>query len=519
MFKLDSLAYSSKNCSVFKMPRQLVVPLTIFIIILFTVSGLTAFQTQHQPSVLLQAAASSNSQPEELYKKTIENFANAYGVAEGKLFTTDYAGNLLCFDAQTGKRLWNNTVGSCSQMNIIEIHDRILYVGSPGGIVKTVDINTGKLLPLQFQAIVDTSWGSKSPPTAFTIVDGRIFVDQSSGWRAYNVSTGELLWESFTGVRTNPPDIPYNVNVWAFDNNLVLATGGYRSGNTFYNGVYRINPDTGTILWSISGFSNNQPLVYNDRIIFWNCNETGIDTGQTVISVDASTGDILWNIDLQTMIYQPIIYQDQLLFATTDGHFCALKLPEGSLFWKTRLTSNPIFSEALTVQIDSQAQKLFWGYITAIAYNGKTNNYQYIGNLYSLDLTEGTVIWKNSFNAGISFYPSTPHWQTEIAVLNNAVFLSTGVDLWAFNKLTGMKFGLVEQFEHYLLPIVSEQDKLFVVADLNIIVYHDYLDSTIMEPNSSPKMYQQIIVLVVIVVIVVLLFLVYRKYTNKHNIA
>jgi outer membrane protein assembly factor BamB len=511
MFNLESLAYSSENCSVFKMPRQLVVSLTIFIIILFTVSGLTAFQTQHQPSVLLQVTSDSISQPEVLYQKDIKHFATACTVAEGKLFITDYEYNLICFDAQTGRRLWSNEGFS----GIFTVQDGILYVGSSGGIVKTVDINTGKLLPLQFQAIVDTSWGSKSPPTACTVVDGRIFVEQS-GWRAYNVSTGELLWESLSPSHTNLPGMPYTEDVWAFENNLVIAYGIYPSGSVFHRGVYRINPDTGTLMWSISGFTDNNPLLYNDRVIFWNYNKTDTDTGQTVISVDASTGDILWNIDLKTMIYQPVICQDKFLFVTTDGHFGALGLSKGSLIWNTQLTSEPIFLGALSLQVDSQTQRIFWGYLTTIQNNENTNNCRYDGNLYSLNSTTGNIIWTSPFSADIIFF-TNPSWQPDIAVLNSTVFLSTFGDLWEFSKSTGTILG-TKNFEHYISIIVSAYNKVFVVADLYVIAYNDYSDSTITGSHSWPKVYQQIIVPVVVGVIVALLFLVYRKYRNKHNI-
>jgi len=517
LLKLESFGSTSENCSILKIHRQLAMSLTIFIIILILFFGLTSFQTQHQSAYASSNSIYSISQTEILYQCTIKNFANTYTIAEGKLFVISKY-DLNCFDARTGKNLWQITVGGGSYAGApLVVQDGIVFAGVAEGKVITVDANTGKLLPLQFQAIVETSWGSKSTPTAFAVADGRLYVAQT-GWRAYNVSTGVLLWETFSPSRTNPPNMPYNDNVWAFDDNLVLAAGIYPSGNNFYNGVYRINSDTGTILWSIPWFSNNQPLVYNGSIIFWNCNETNSDTGQTVLSVDATTGNIFWNLDLKTVIYKPVIYQEQLLFVTSDGHLCMLNLSEGSLVWevplKTPYVSSDVSSGISSIQVDSQSQRIFWSY-TTMEYIQSTDNFQYEGFLYSLDLTEGNVIWASpfKFNSGFFSYPSV---QTEIAVLNNTVFLNTGVDLLTFNKSTGTLFGSTN-FEHCLLPIVSAYNKLFVVADLTAIAYTNYSDSAITEPHSLPKTCQQIIVLAVVGIIITLLTLVYRKHRNKHN--
>ena len=491
---------SGRLCYALKIHRKLIVPLTIFILILLTVSVLTVFSN------------STNSQPKTLYQKDIKHFATSYTVAEGKLFITDYEYNLLCFDAQTGKQSWNNTGRS-----ILTVQNSILYVGSSGGIVNTVDVHTGNLLPLQFQAIVDTSWGSKSPPTAAVIADGRLFVKQS-GWRAYNVSTGKLLWESFSASHTNPINMPYTDNVWAFDGNLVLASGSYFSGNSFHSGLYRINPDTGTILWSISGFSNNQPLVYEDKIVFWNYDETTSDTGQTVISVDALTGDILWRIDLKATMYQPVIYQDHIVFVTTDGYFIAMELSGDSLVWKTPLTLDPIYLGALSVHIDSQTQSLFWGYITTIQNNEDTDNCYYDGYLYRLDLTTGNVIWASPFNADIVFFTNPSNWQPEIAILDNTVFLSTFGNLWEFSKSTGTIIGM-KTFEHYMLPIASVYNKLFVVADLHVIAYSDYSGNVTTWSYLLSNVHQRFILLsVAICAIVALLILLYLKYIDKRSI-
>ena len=76
---------SGRLCYALKIHRKLIVPLTIFILILLTVSVLTVFSN------------STNSQPKTLYQKDIKHFATSYTVAEGKLFITDYEYSSLTF--------------------------------------------------------------------------------------------------------------------------------------------------------------------------------------------------------------------------------------------------------------------------------------------------------------------------------------------------------------------------------------------------------------------------------------
>ncbi|MDR0373344.1 MAG: PQQ-binding-like beta-propeller repeat protein [Nitrososphaerota archaeon] len=517
MVKLKRVQAYIEKCSVLKIQRQLRAPRIIFTIILCAIFGLTAFQIPYQSSILLQAAVPSIAQTEVLYQQTIETFASTYTVAEGKIFVSDDY-NLNCFNAQTGKKLWQSNAGGRSGRIVVQ--DGIVFAGSAGGKVITIDANNGKLLQLQFQAIVETSGGSKSPPTTFAVADGRLYVEQT-GWRAYNTSSGALLWESFSPSSTNPPNIPYNDNVRVFEDSLVLASGIYPSDNTFLRGVYRIDPDTGTVLWSIPDFVSYQPLVYKDKIIFLEHNETNPDTEQTVLSVDATTGDIFWSNKLETIIGQPVIHQDQLLFATTNGYFCALNLAGGKLVWKTPLTPPPPFAaEAATpIQVDSQTQRIFWGYIST-HYNESIDCYQYEGKLYNIGVTEGNVIWTSLFNANITSVAINLPWQTEIALLNNTVYLKAaiGIDLWALNKTTGTILGM-EHYEHYIAPMVSAYNKLFVVADLYVMAYNDYSDNAITEPHSLTKMDKQIIIIATTTAgtIITLSIVVYQKYRKKHN--
>jgi len=77
----------------------------------------------------------------------------------------------------------------------------------------------------------------------------------------------------------------------------------------------------------------------------------------------------------------------------------------------------------------------------------------------------------------------------------------------------------MKTFEHYMLPISSAYNQLFVVADLYVIAYSDYLGNATMWSYLLSTVHQQFIVLAVaICAVVVLLILVYLKYIDKHSI-
>lgn len=430
--------------------------------------------------ILSQTITQSIPQTMIQYQKDIENFANAYTVAEGKLLFTDAWGNLLCFDAESGRQLWRVSVGGYGSGGpAIVVQDGKVYTGAAGGIVKTVDLNSGNLLDLEFQAIVDTSWGHKSPPTAFLVADGRVYVQQT-GWRAFNAGTGELLWESFSPLRINPPGMLYPDNLWALDDNLVVASGTYPIGDSYRSGVYRINPDKGTVVWATLGYSNEEPVVYQDTVILWNYNETYPDRGQTVVSVSAASGETLWSFNVGASTYQPAVYNDLLLFGAYDGNFYALNASDGTIAWKTRVTSQnnqitmegqnphyPLTPVASQVLVEPQTQRAFWGF--AFVQNGWGSTDQYVGTLSSIDLSTGQALWSVLFEKNVSISGSSSS-KIGLALLEDAVFLTAGTDLWVFDQSTGKIIGM-EHFDHYIFPLIAMYNKVFVEADLKVTVY------------------------------------------------
>ena len=158
---------------------------------------------------------------------------------------------------------------------------------------------------------------------------------------------------------------------------------------------YRINPEDASALWYAPGYSSSPPLYSQGQVIFWNEGTTA--QGQNIVSVNASTGNILWSYDAGSSIYPPVISAGLLLFAGSDGNFHALQMTNGTFAWKTTVdpqnymikynSNQPIVS---SVEVDYQTQEAFFGFMVvksgpAVQYGSE----QYVGTLSGLSLTDG----------------------------------------------------------------------------------------------------------------------------------
>ncbi len=182
----------------------------------------------------------------------------------------------------------------------------------------------------------------------------------------------------------------------------------------------------------------------------------------------------------------PIIFLALLLFGAADGNFYGLRLSDGSLAWKTKVDpSNFMQGENLpaqakfnsapaasSVQVDPQTGRVFWCFaVTQTEIEGINGNDMYTGILCSLDLSNGGSVWSEQLvqNGSVSTSPpKTP--VIGLAVQNGSIYLTAGGHLWTFNESIGGVLG-IEHYEHYILPPVVAEGKVFVAADLFLAAY------------------------------------------------
>ncbi len=391
---------------------------------------------------------SNEPEPSVLWQSDMERFATDFVVAEGKVFTSDAQGDVHCFDAQSGESLWDADVGGYTgARSTIAVYDGKLYVGCRGSVVNRLDMNTGKI-ELSYQAPVWTSGGSKGAPSNFFVADGKMFAAQD-GIAVYNESNGELLW------KTDMMGVLETANISAPESDYI-----------FIRGHSRLNPNNGSAIWHVSGGSSGATSVTQGKVLFWNYNPVGgSDDGRILLCVNAFSGEEEWSFDVGSRMFQPIVSNGMVLFGAEDGYLYSVDFADGTLNWRTfaydqnTTEADVLDVTAFSVQADSQHQRVFWS--VTVSYNEtKADN----GTILSLDLSDGNRIWTCPVTNETS-------WNFVGATLsNNILYVTANYNLYCLDANNGT-LKLKQNFEHYVLPSVVTDNKVFVAADLWLIAY------------------------------------------------
>jgi outer membrane protein assembly factor BamB len=417
-------------------------------------------------------AGSTEPEPAILWQRGIENFATGLAANNGKVYTIDIWGNINCYEAQTGKSVWNGSIGAYWG-NGVTASSTMVYGGKSSVRVGALKASTG-----EFQWVVgtlhDSAW-SKRAPSNITVLEDRLFVTGDS-FAVYNASTGKLLWENVNNQFSTDANVtnPGWLTAWPFEGNRLFGTGGVIMVGYF---VYRLDPDTGAVLWSgpSSTIVSGPPVVYESQVIMRN----GTEEETTVFSLDENSGNILWSYNVDAQVFQPTAYNGLLVFEASDGNVYALHLSDGTLAWKTYVDSqnitvlansdNPL--KGLAIQIDQQKHRAIGGFavttqLGAFVENGSD---EYSGFLCSLDIDNGNIAWTEQFSANGDV--SHENALFNFALTEAHIYLTTAFDdFWILSKSTG---NIIESqhFEHYILPPIAEDNRVFVAADLWVFAY------------------------------------------------
>ena len=162
-----------------------------------------------------------------------------------------------------------------------------------------------------------------------------------------------------------------------------------------------------------------------------------------------------------------------------------MNITDGSLVWRTHVDVNQIMlyhnftsaefnspPAASPVYIDTENQIVYWSFaVSQFGVDDLSGNDQYIGELGSLDLSIGEIIWTKQFiNNGSITRGLTGTPLLGLASLKNTIFLTTNKHLWTFNKSTSNVTD-IKIFDHYILPPVKTESKVFIAADLFLFAY------------------------------------------------
>ena len=435
------------------------------------------------------------------WRVSIENFTANLAVDNGRVFTIslDTEGGIRRYNASNGDPIWRSSDGYFT--NGLAVTGGGVFGGTSYGDVLGVNEASGEFM---FKCNVGyVSGGRKSGPDSLTGANGKVFVTFNS-FSACNASDGTLLWtypmtSHYGGVEYNYSK-PVNINAWPLEGNLLLATGTIItwnqtaitwSGSTAANYIFRLDPDSGEILWKAPGDMictsiDASPTVYQGQVIGWNSTNTG---QTTLFSLNESTGALLWTSQINASIYQPTAQNGLVLFGASDGNFYGLQMKDGTKAWQTHVDAKNLIAISspenllLTsqVQVDVKLNNVLWSFAISQPYINKTQNQYcqgYNGTVCNLDLITGNLKWAQPIEMNES--ASSQKFGLIAPVLGLAqsggnVYVTTSWsdwsnDLWTLNETTG-KVLRTEHFEHYILPPIKLGDRVFVAGDLYLISF------------------------------------------------
>src|SRR4051812_29248576 len=320
----------------------------------------------------------------------VQNFPGASTpvVANGKVYIMCFVGEgtelqegVACFDAETGKPLWQQMFSDF----LSDIIYRRYATSSP-----TVDPETGNVYMQGTQGILAAFtadgkllWkhslmevlGRLTFPNGRTpapVIDGDYVITRyiTANWGAqgpagdrfyaFDKKTGELVWAS------SPSDRPK-------DNSFSLPYFGMLEGKrVFYatcgdGSVVCVNARTGDPIWRVglgkSGI-NASVLVYNNErviAIYGTPYEPGQMVAFKIPRISPRPGEPgpivvprskveLWANDLSTSTSSPILVGDRIYVVSEKGDLCCVDVNDGKVLWKLKIgieqrNSCPVFAD------------------------------------------------------------------------------------------------------------------------------------------------------------------------------
>ena len=378
--------------------------------------------------VQLQSQLGNQSKISVAWKRELYVNIAYLTVADGKVFTVTFDGDLYCFDQQNGQTLWSQSLGGYVTSSQIIVENGSVFVGSRGSVLNCISEDYGKIL-WRFAPNLSSSIASKSAP-AFSLFAGRVFT-AGDGFYVLKASDGKLLWEYPYG------SIPNYVGIggWTVADNRVF-TGGWDSGDK----LFCFNIEDGSILWQYDMRLNSPPIVSDGRVFVWN-----YDNGTSIACFDESGGQLLWQLFGNATIFQPTLYDKLLLFGDANGNFYALT-EEGSIIWT-------FTSRHETSNYPSSAAPIIFNNTVIVGYEA--------GYVTCLRMSDGKLVWRTPVLGNVR----------SLTMGNNKLFVTSspsGTNLFVIDPSSG-NIQEKQTFEYWTLPPIFVDNMLYIAADRKVI--------------------------------------------------
>ena len=323
-------------------------------------------------------------------------------IANGKLYIMGYLGDgadlqegVTCFDAETGKKLWDHRYNDFLSDTIY-----LRYATSS----PTVDPETGDVFMQGTQGILAAFTADGQPlwhhslmeefgrltfpnsRTASPVIDRDLVITRgiTANWGAqgpaadrfyaFDKKNGALVWASSPGDRPKDNSYSHPYLGWLGGRRVLYSATGDGS-------VVCMNARTGDPLWRVPLFKagiNATVLVHHDDkviAVYGTPYEPGQMVALRIMNVaptNLAAGPVvlerskveLWADDLSTSASSPILAQDTVYLVTEKGDLSAVDVNNGNILWKIKLgveerNACPLFADGklYVPMLDDQATK------------------------------------------------------------------------------------------------------------------------------------------------------------------
>ncbi|MGL4668072.1 MAG: PQQ-binding-like beta-propeller repeat protein, partial [Saezia sp.] len=246
-------------------------------------------------------------------------------------------------------------------------------------------------------------------------------------------------------------------------------------GDVIFTGsekVSAIDRHTGKVIWSYyTGDINFDTILNSDGVQALAVDEKQVYFGgslKTIYALDKKTGELRWSFKTPGYILEKLAQDDERVYAVSNRQLYALNKVDGSLMWQSDFDSPisaPVFENDkvyltgsyAAYALDSKTGAIVWkeeldtkahidsSYTSPSIYDGQLMFSEFSGNVFSLDLETGEVLWTFSSTALRSALRVT-NGHDQRVLLNNTVNtvvlfdLQTQTPLWWFAPYAGKNY-------------------------------------------------------------------------------
>lgn len=318
---------------------------------LASTEGLYAISATYGMKLWNYSEVSIYDQETESYQHTYNAyFFSAPAVVDGKVYAVSCGGNVIAFDAESGKKIWNYTLGYreetapwYSSLGTPVVYKDMIYVSA-------IDMRTLFALDISDGHPV---WQFNSASTEPAVTQGLVYVGSEDGnLYALNAADGTPVWNFTT---PNDPNKGNAIDTTPVNSNGIVYA---HSADGF---LFALDASNGATLWKLkAGDSRTAPTV-TDGIIYV-CNQS-----TTVYAKNASTGSKIATYNVDGTPFTPTVFNGVMYVGTEAGSIYAIG-------WPIQVITRPLTSEQVASKVVYTAVELI---VTVSVAGGLVGVWQY----------------------------------------------------------------------------------------------------------------------------------------------